>query len=64
MNDELAQHLDRICDSFVEIREAMRNSQRYKGKGREINRFYEAIRQFAYDIGLTPPFLPIHLDDL
>jgi hypothetical protein len=59
MDSEVGEDFHKIVDVFAEMREKMRYSQKYSGKGASIDKFYEAIRQFAYEIGETPPYLPI-----
>ena len=63
MPDQVEQDFGKICDTFCEMREHMRKSRKYSGKGVVIDKFYEAMRQFAYEIGLTPPYLPVAEDD-
>ena len=63
MSDQVEQDFGKIYDTFWEMREHMRNGQKYSRKGVTIDKFYEAMRQFAYEIGLTPPYLPVAEDD-
>lgn len=63
MPDEVIQDYEKICEIFADMRKKMRVSQKYSDKATAINNFYEALRQFAYDIGLTPPFIPVEDDE-
>jgi len=58
-DDAVAQDLGKICDTFKEMCDKMRNSQKYSGKGAATDKLYEAIRQFACEIGLLPPCIPL-----
>lgn len=49
----------KIVDTFNEMRDKMRDSEKYSGKGRATNKLYEAIREFAPEIGALPPYLPL-----
>ena len=65
MADQVAQDFGKIVNTFAEMREKMRRSQTYSGKDRldATDKFYEALRQFAYEIGFAPPFIPLDDDD-
>jgi hypothetical protein len=63
MVDQVVQDLSKICDDFQEMRKDMLNSTTYSGKMAATDKLYEAIRQFAYDIGLVPPYIPMPSDD-
>jgi hypothetical protein len=63
VSDQVEQDFGKIYDTFWEMREHISNTQKYSGKGIAIDKFYEAMRQFAYEIGLTPPYLPVGEDD-
>jgi hypothetical protein len=65
MADQVVQDFAKIVDTFAEMRKKMRDSQKYSGKDRRVatDKFYEAMRQFAYEIGLMPPFIPLDDDD-
>ena len=47
MVDEVVQEFSNICDTFKEMRDKMRNSQKYSGKSAATDKLYEAIRKFA-----------------
>jgi len=66
MADQVAQDFGKIVDTFAEMREKMRRSQRYSGKARLVatDKFYEAMRRFAYDVGLPVRFIPLDDDDV
>jgi hypothetical protein len=59
MSDQVAQDFGKICDTFKEMRDKMHGSQQYAGKADATDRLYEAIRQFAHEVGLAPPYLPL-----
>lgn len=58
-DDQVIQDFGRIVDAFKEMRDKMRDSEKYSGKGRATNKLYEAIREFAPEIGALPPYLPL-----
>ena len=59
MADEVVPDFATICDTFKEMRDKMHADQKYSGKLAAADKLYEAIRQFAPEIGLLPPYLPI-----
>jgi hypothetical protein len=59
MDDEVVRDFATICDTFKEMRDKMHGSQKYSAKLPATDKLYEAIRQFAPEIGLLPPYLPI-----
>lgn len=63
MVDEVVQEFSNICDTFKEMRDKMRNSQKYSGKSAATDKLYEAIRKFAHEIGLLPPCIPVGDDE-
>jgi hypothetical protein len=63
MSDRVIQEFAKLRDAFADMRTEMRNTQKYSGNGPATNKLYEAIRQFAYEIGLAPPFIPLDPDD-
>jgi hypothetical protein len=63
MVDKTIQEFSKIVDAFAEMRNGMRNSQKYSAKMAATNDLYEAIRRFAPNIGLLPPFIPIEPDN-
>jgi hypothetical protein len=58
-DDQVIQDSAKIVDAFKEMRDKMRLSQEYSGKGADTNKLYEAIREFAPAIGALPPCLPL-----
>jgi hypothetical protein len=62
MVDQVVQDFGRICDAFKEMRDGMHNNQKYSEKLAAADMLYEAIRQFAPQIGCIPPYLPIGSD--
>jgi hypothetical protein len=62
MVDQVDQEYNKMIDAFVEMRREMRNNQQYSGKSGARDKLYEAIRQFAYEVGLTPPCIPVDPD--
>jgi hypothetical protein len=63
MVDRVFQEFSRLVDAFAEMRQEMHLDQKYSGKVAATNRLYEAIRKFAPEIGLVPPFIPLDPDD-
>jgi len=63
MDDQVVNEFVKIRDAFAEMRKEMRNGHKYFGKGAATDKFYEAMRQFAYEIGLAPPLIPLDADE-
>lgn len=61
-DDQVIQDYAKIVDAFKEMRDKMRQSQKYSGKGAETYKLYQAIREFAPAIGALPPYLPLEQD--
>ena len=59
MEDEVIQDFAKICDAFKEMRDKMRSNHKFAAKLRAADKLYDAIRQFASEIGALPPYLPI-----
>jgi hypothetical protein len=59
MEDEVIQDFAKICDTFKEMRDKMCSSHKYAAKLPAADKLYEAMRQFAPEIGALPPYLPI-----
>jgi hypothetical protein len=59
MDDQVAQDFGKICNAFKEMRDRMLDNPKYSGKGAAADVLYDAIRQFAPEIGCVPPYLPI-----
>ena len=45
VDDQVVQDYAKIVDAFKEMRDKMRLSQKYSGKGADTNKLYEAIRE-------------------
>ena len=58
-DDQVIQDYAKIVDAFKEMRDKIRNSQKYSCKGVATYKLYEAIREFAPEIGALPPYLPL-----
>jgi hypothetical protein len=59
MVDHVIAEYNKLIEAFADMRTEMRQSQKYSGKGAATNKLYEAIRQFAPEIGCVPPFIPL-----
>jgi hypothetical protein len=63
MVDRVVEQFSKFRDAFADMRTEMRNNQKYSGNVAAADKLYGAIRRFAYEMGLAPPFIPLDPDD-
>lgn len=59
MSDQVVQDFSRVVDNFKEMRDRMHNEGYSHQQLVAADRLYSAIRQFAPEIGCSPPYLPM-----